>query len=282
MKHIICYSGGHSSALVAIEAVRRFGKENVILLNHDINPKKENADIKRFKKEVADHLGIEITFQNINGLTGENIPNQFEVCREAGAITSPDNNALCTAKLKTEPFERYLRANNFNTLFGEQVTVYYGFDLKEKARIKRRIGILAGMGFKSDYPLALWKERTIFSTNEIGIVPPLTYSVWKHANCTGCLKGGILHWYVTFVHDRESFNEASQLEIDLDYSVNRVTTDKETSNLFLFELAYYFEQMYQDGIEATEHQSAQKFVTLLKKKYGLKVGEVPKPCACVI
>lgn len=39
MKHIVCFSKGHSSALVAIEVVRRFGKENVILLNHDINPK---------------------------------------------------------------------------------------------------------------------------------------------------------------------------------------------------------------------------------------------------
>lgn len=36
MKYIVCYSGGHSSALVAIEAARKHGKENVILLNHDI------------------------------------------------------------------------------------------------------------------------------------------------------------------------------------------------------------------------------------------------------
>ena len=36
-KHIICFSGGHSSAIVAIEVVRRFGKENTVLLNHDIN-----------------------------------------------------------------------------------------------------------------------------------------------------------------------------------------------------------------------------------------------------
>jgi PP-loop superfamily ATP-utilizing enzyme len=44
MKYIVCYSGGHSSALVAIEAVRKYGKENVILLNHDISPNVEDAD----------------------------------------------------------------------------------------------------------------------------------------------------------------------------------------------------------------------------------------------
>ena len=31
-KHIVCYSGGHSSALVAIEVVRRYGKENTVLV----------------------------------------------------------------------------------------------------------------------------------------------------------------------------------------------------------------------------------------------------------
>lgn len=35
-KAIVCFSGGHSSALVAIEAVRKYGKNNVILLNHNI------------------------------------------------------------------------------------------------------------------------------------------------------------------------------------------------------------------------------------------------------
>ena len=51
-KHIICYSGGHSSALVAIEVVRKYGKENVVLLNHDINPSVENEDIKRLIEDI--------------------------------------------------------------------------------------------------------------------------------------------------------------------------------------------------------------------------------------
>ena len=36
MKHIVCYSGGHSSAVVALNVVDRFDSSNVILLNHDI------------------------------------------------------------------------------------------------------------------------------------------------------------------------------------------------------------------------------------------------------
>lgn len=45
-KHIVCYSGGHSSALVAIEVVRKYGNKNVVLLNHDINSSVENEDQK--------------------------------------------------------------------------------------------------------------------------------------------------------------------------------------------------------------------------------------------
>ena len=31
VKHIVCFSGGESSAIVAVELVRKFGKENVII-----------------------------------------------------------------------------------------------------------------------------------------------------------------------------------------------------------------------------------------------------------
>ena len=43
VKHIVCFSGGESSAIVAVELVRKFGKENVILVNHNINSKKEEV-----------------------------------------------------------------------------------------------------------------------------------------------------------------------------------------------------------------------------------------------
>ena len=58
MKYIVCYSGGHSSALAAVKAVRKHGKENVILLNHDISKNVEHEDIKRFKNEVANYFRI--------------------------------------------------------------------------------------------------------------------------------------------------------------------------------------------------------------------------------
>ena len=92
MKHVVLYSGGHSSALAAIETVRQYGPENVILLNHDINPRTEDADIKRFKREVAEYLGLLITYANMADVS------QKEV--EAGHVdVTPDCKPIDTVCL---------------------------------------------------------------------------------------------------------------------------------------------------------------------------------------
>lgn len=191
-KHLICFSGGHSSGLVALEVADKFGTENMILLNHDISKKTEHQDIKRFKKELADYLGLKITYANYKN---DNI------------ITK--NQFVCTVKLKTKYFHEWLK-NNPNDYI-----IYYGFDCTEKHRIIRWQNILKDMGYDSDYPLALWyKEdvnvynefqldlfnsnsfiepkfsgsRKFKSTNQIGIKPPLTYKKNKNANCIGCIR----------------------------------------------------------------------------------------------
>lgn len=66
-KKIVCFSGGHSSALAAIETARKYGTDGMVLLNHDISPHVEHEDIKRFKREVAGHIGIPITYANMPG-----------------------------------------------------------------------------------------------------------------------------------------------------------------------------------------------------------------------
>lgn len=161
MKYIVCYSGGHSSALVAIEAVRKCGKENVILLNHNISEEVEHNDIKRFKNEVADYLGIEITYANMEGWETKT---PLRICKELGGFKFFNSPVLCTYHLKTKPFEKYLKENWADKK--DEVTILYGFDANEKARIQRRATILGQQGYKTDYPLAFW-ERTIESTEEI-------------------------------------------------------------------------------------------------------------------
>lgn len=106
MKHIVCFSGGHSSAIAAVEVVRRYGAENTILLNHDLCPRTEDEDIKRFKNEVSDYLGVPITYAN---MPGWEVKDQFDVCMEIKAFKSgAQSTAFCTNRLKTEPFHKWL------------------------------------------------------------------------------------------------------------------------------------------------------------------------------
>lgn len=302
IKHIICYSGGHSSAIVAIETVRRYGNENVVLLNHNINSRYENADIKRFKIEVAEYLGLHITYANIQGIKDEKlIPNQFEVCEQAGSFVNPHGRQiLCTSRLKTEPFYEYLE-----TLEKEFICVYYGFDAEELERVDRRKTILNDSGVASDYPIALWGngrfenllnylqkagnknpkavakvenyenrdsfERSIVSTKEIGIEPPNTYTVWKHANCTGCLKAGKQHWYCVYVHDFETFERGKLSEEIIGYSIHKEGYLKDWESDFM--------KMKLAGIPANEHIPAHIFWKSAKRFTKMDIEDL-FPCQC--
>ena len=274
MKHIVCYSGGHSSALVAIEVVRRYLDQDgergheVILLNHDIHPNVEDADVKRFKNEVAAHLGLEITYANHARWDSMD---QFDVVTEKGGFKFSNGFILCTHLLKTEPFSRWLEANVTDK---SKTLIYYGFDKNEFARIQRRSSVLGAQGYRSAYPLAFW-ERTITSTTELGIAPPLSYSVWKHANCTGCLKGGKRHWYVVYCERPDLFAKAKATEDAIGYSIGAS---------FLEDWEPEFAAMRASGVPATEHGTSRSWWIDAKKRLAVVAAEEEPdvPCECVV
>lgn len=269
MKHLVCYSGGHSSALVAIEVVRRFGKENVILLNHDIISSSEALDIKRFKKEVAAYLDIEVTYCNMMGWEKKD---QFDVVIEAGAFKVGNGTALCTNRMKTQPFEDYLE----DTFPEKDAVIYYGFDKNETQRIQRRSSHLGSLGFRTDYPLALW-ERTIQATEEIGIQRPNTYSQFKHANCVGCLKAGKQHWYIVYCTRPDIWTRAKHAEDMIEYSILR--------DEYLEDLEPLFQEMKDYGIEPNEHMNQSTFWSGVKKSLksaqGMNLFQEELPCECI-
>lgn len=256
-KHIVCFSGGHSSGLVAIEVARRFGAEDTILLNHNISPLVELDDIKRFKQAVADYLNIEITYANHPEWETKT---PIQVCIDAKTWVNPANRQiLCTHRLKTAPFYEWL-TNNYQ--HGD--IAYYGFDRDETSRITRRSQVMGQQGYKTDYPLALWADRTINSTREIGIEPPSAYSKFKHANCIGCLKAGWQHWYVVFCHYPTMWEELKQGEGEIGYAVHGFD--------FAEDMEETFRQMQAAGIPATEHIPSGRFWSSAKK--AIKQGQL--------
>ncbi|MGL5765669.1 MAG: hypothetical protein ACRCX8_08515 [Sarcina sp.] len=255
MKYIVCYSGGHSSALVAVEAVRRYGKENVILLNHDISSKVEDPDIKRFKNAVAKSLGIEITYANAQEFENRT---PLAIARELGGFKFGTSPVLCTTKLKTEPFHKWLHENYpvKNGQVREDVVILYGFDKEEEHRIQRRSSIMAAKGYITDYPLAYWK-RTIEKTEDIGIERPNTYKKFRHANCKGCLKAGKQSWYLVYCLYPELWREAVETENEIGFSILK--------DVYLEELEEKFKKMKCRGIVPSEEIPSQKFWSKVNK-----------------
>jgi len=283
MKYIVCYSGGHSSALVAIEAVRKYGKENVILLNHDISSEVEHQDIKRFKADVADYLDMPITPANMPDFE---TMTPLRVCRKAQAFQTQPGQAFCTSRLKTEPFHKYL-AENYpvptdmmaGTLYeaahpsemeNEEVVILYGFDKNEPHRIQRKSGVLGAQGYRSDYPLAFW-NRTLESTEELGITRPITYKIFKHANCFACLKAGMQHWYIVYCLRPELFAEAIETELDIGHSI--------INGVYMEELIPRYKEMQSKGICPNDRENSAAFWAKVNSTLPEQQSFLPCDCA---
>lgn len=251
MKHIVCYSGGVESALAAIEVVRLYRREDVVLLNHDISPDAEDADIKQYKQDIADYLGIPVTPCNAE----EKYPHldPLKACMDIRAFKVGNGTELCTCKLKTEPFMAYLKK-----IDPAEAVLYYGFTAEEFNRCERRFKEMRG--WKVEFPL-LWRKRTIHDTAEIGIPKPEHYRVWKHGNCIGCLKAGWQHWYCTYCHRRDRWELAKEAEQKVGYAINR----RGGTPCRLIEREEEFEALRRTGLPATEWIPSGRFWSMAKK-----------------
>lgn len=268
MKHVVLHSGGHSSGIVAIEVCRRFGAENVTLLNHDITALVEAADVKRFKREIAANVGLPITYASHRDPDA----NQFSVCIQSKAFKVDSGPELCTSRLKTEPFALWLEKNHPS----RDCILYYGFDGDEMHRVQRRSGIMAALGYRTDYPVALWRERTIQQSIEVGITKPLGYSVFKHANCIGCLKAGWQHWYIVFCTRPDIWQMGKDAEEIIGYAIHH----DETGPVYLEDMEVKFTAMRCAGIPATEHIAHQRFWAQAAKVINITVQPSLLPCEC--
>lgn len=107
-------------------------------------------------------------------------------------------------------------------------------------------------------------------------IPPLTYSVFKHANCVGCLKAGRQHWYVVYCTRPDIWDKAKWAEEEIGYTIINGTS--------LEELEPLFEQMKKAGIGATEKKPHQTFWKQVRDelKTNCTDEESAKPCECLI
>lgn len=198
MKYVVCFSGGHSSAFAAVETVLKHGRRNTVLLNHDISKQVEDEDVKRFKREVADYLGLPIIYANRENYQADT---PLSLCRQMKMIRFGAGSSICTYYLKTEPFYRWL-SEQYPVRKGEiskEITLVYGFDANEPHRIERRRRHLLRQGYQSEYLLAESSVRHLEDIRDVGIELPETYRIAKHANCKGCLKAALVYGVLPLV-----------------------------------------------------------------------------------
>lgn len=258
VKYVVCFSGGHSSALAAVETVIRHGRGNTILLNHDISSKVEDEDVKRFKKEVADYLGVPILYANREGFQADT---PLSLCRQKKMLRFGKGSSICTYYLKTEPFYRWLSENHpvVRGMLSREITLVYGFDASEQHRISRRRNHLLKQGYLSEYPLAEGCTA-IRDIRDIGICLPQSYHVAKHANCKGCLKAGKQHWYMVYCLWPDIFEEAVYTEEAVGYSIIR--------DCFLRELEPLFSAMKAEGIRPGDNECSALFWGRVRRILG--------------
>lgn len=180
-----------------------------------------------------------------------------------------------TSRLKTKPFLKYLETYHAD----KNVIVYYGFDKHEGKRVTRRSSIMAARGYVTAYPNFNWPEVKYKSVTEVGIALPGTYSIWEHANCIGCLKAGLLHWYVVYCTDMETYREAIEMEDEVGFYIHTITKGGIKEKISLRELMPLFCQIKALGVKPTEHQNKIKFGRSLKR-LGLSEDKIFKPCDC--
>jgi hypothetical protein len=228
--------------------------------------------------DISAYLGIPVTYANYKNIQDDSlIPDQFQICISEKQVTTPFGDHICTSRLKTKPFMKFLEEN----IPDKNCIIYYGFSKKEGKRILRRSSILGAKGYKTDFPMALWPSLKYTSSLQVGITPPLTYEVWEHANCIGCLKAGLLHWYVVYCTDIEAYRQGIEMEDVCNYTIHTITENGAKIKITLRELMPYFCQIKALGVKPTEHQNKIKFGRALKR-LGISEDKIFKPCECVM
>lgn len=184
--NICALSGGKASAYCADFAIKKYGKENVILYYNDTHW--EHPDLHRFMQELSAYWGVPIT--------------------EDSDVRSPealfeDHHALANNRM---PFCSYeLKAMRLQRFYKDGDNLIFGIGVEEKHRAERLVAAYQKVAVKTnkwptlEFPLiaenvdsatvSAWLAST-------GIAEPELYRLgFMHNNCSGgCVRAGKKHW----------------------------------------------------------------------------------------
>ena len=178
-RHIVCVSGGLSSAWVARWVRDNIDGEKIYYFN---DTKWEHPDLYRFLHDIEKSLGITIT-EDSDGRTPEQV---FYDKKILGSNRSP----VCSASLKAELTQKFVKSGD---------TLYFGIDGHELKRAARIAPIYARLGCECKFPLvdnAIHKNDLYDFLREIDVeIPQLYKDGFTHNNCGGgCVRAPARQW----------------------------------------------------------------------------------------
>lgn len=232
MKHIVFYSGGIGSWATAKRVVKKYGKENVILLFTDT--KIEDEDLYRFIDETVAEMGAEYVY-----LADGRDP--WEVFKDVRYLGN-SRLAQCSHLLKQKPANDWIKAN----FKPDECILYLGIDWTESHRTKAPVKNYEP--YKVEFPMCeepfLTKEDMLMDLKLLGIeVPKLYKQGFSHNNCGGfCVRAGQGHFATLLKQkpDLYKYHEEKEQEmrefLDKDVSILRRTVKGERFNLTMKQL----------------------------------------------
>lgn len=209
---VVGFSGGVTSAWCAGWALRTFPRQEVVLLWHDT--KEEHPDTIRFLREMAAALDMPITERS----DGRSVSEVFE---DEGFLGN-NQNAMCSRILKVEPGDRY-----FEELRSEGVTdliKVLGFSARETERVQRGHARALKYGYTLRLPVVeegVTKQACADYCVAMGVQPAWMYRHFDHANCEGCVKGGLTYWMAVRDHLPEAFARRVAQEAEFGHGILR-------------------------------------------------------------
>lgn len=202
MKHIVMFSGGAASSVVA-KIVADEHPNDTILLHTPTGAEHEDAD--RFRQQVADFIGLPITVEAANKTLWEMVESYKQIPN--------DSIPYCTERLKLIPQDRYLKRLEKQK---ESFIIYLGLGVDEWRRIQRVWARNEAKGRKAVFCLMDLRmngeDCKKIIREEWKICLPEPYKYLPHNNCIPCYKAGKGNWYKVWKHYPERFFRAAAAE----------------------------------------------------------------------
>ena len=211
-KVVVGFSGGVTSAWCAGWALATFPREDVVLLWHDT--KEEHPDTYRFLREMSARLQMPITERS----DGRSVTQLF---RDEGFLGN-NQNAMCSRVLKQEQGRRFfdeLRAQGV-----DEIVKVIGFSAAEPRRVEREAAKGLEHGYTPRFPIiehGVTKQDCIDWCESVGVKPSAMYCWAEHANCVGCVKGGMAYWQAVAKNAPEVYAQRISLEEEFGHSILR-------------------------------------------------------------